>query len=184
MATVSPPKLLTAEEYRLLPDVGDCSELVQGVVVPMNQPGFRHGKVCGRIMLRLGAFVDDHDLGHMVTNDSGILTERDPDTVRGADVAYYSYARVAKGEDPVGYPAAVPEIAFEVVSPTNKRRDVMRKVGEYLQVGVNVVCVVDPQFKTVNLHYPELPSATLTADDPLTFAELPGFQLPVSKLFE
>lgn len=150
----------------------------------MNPPFFRHGRVCSRIVVKIGSFVEEHDLGETVCNDTGIITERDPDTVRGADVAYYSYARIPRGECPQGYPAAAPEIVFEVVSPGNTRREVTRKIGEYIQVGVNVVCVVDPQFKTVNLHYPELPSATLTADDPLLFAELPGFSLPVSKLFE
>jgi Uma2 family endonuclease len=186
MSTVlaSPSQLLTAEEYRRLPDTGQRTELRRGVVIAMNMPGFRHGKVCARITTRVGGFVDEHDLGHIVSNDSGIVTERDPDTVRGADVAYYSYQRVPKDQSPVGYPGMAPEVVFEVVSPFNPRMEVTRKTGEYLQAGVNVVCVVDPQFSAVNLHYPDRPARELRGDDPLTFAELPGFSLPVRKLFE
>ena len=63
-------------------------------------------------------FCDEHNLGHVVSNDSGVVTERDPDTVRGADVAFYSYGRVPPGPFPRGYLAVAPELVFEVRSPT------------------------------------------------------------------
>ncbi len=92
-------------------------------------------------------------MGRTFTNDSGILTKRDPDSVRGADVTYYSYGRVPKSESPIGYPNAVPEIVFEVVSPSNTRRQITVKTGEYLNADVNVVCVVDPPRETaVEIH--------------------------------
>src|SRR5262249_36204501 len=121
MVTAAAPKLLTAEEYSRLPDEGQRTELRRGVVGAMNMPGFRDGKVCSRITRLIGNFVDEHDLGHTLSNDSGIITERNPDTVRGADVSYYSYSRVPKGQSPIGYAGAPPEIVFEVVSPTNTR---------------------------------------------------------------
>ncbi|HEX5102646.1 MAG TPA: Uma2 family endonuclease [Pirellulaceae bacterium] len=183
-AVLSTPKLLTAEEYLLLPDNVDRRELRRGVVVVMNPPGFRHGEVCGNIHFYLASFVREHQLGRALTNDSGIITERDPDTVRGADISFYSYKRVPKGQSPLGYAGASPEIVFEVVSPYNTRKDIASKTGEYLQAGINVVCVVDAQHGTVELHYPDQPSATLRGNDPLTFAELNGFSLPVRKLFE
>ncbi|MEX2176023.1 MAG: Uma2 family endonuclease [Pirellulaceae bacterium] len=185
MATVieALTKLLTAEEFLRLPENGQRRQLVQGVVLVMNMPGFRHGEVCSRIDRKVGNFVEERDLGRTVSNDSGIITGRNPDTVRGADVAYYSYRRVAKGDSPVGYAGVAPEIVFEVVSPYNDRTEIALKTGEYLRAGVNVVCVIDPQFQTVNLHYPDRPSATLRGEDSLTFAELPGFQVAASKLF-
>jgi Uma2 family endonuclease len=178
------PKLLTAEEYRLLPDRGERRELRRGVVVVMNPPGFRHGEVCSNVHHYVDTFVRQQQIGRTLTNDSGIITERDPDTVRGADISYYSYQRVPKDQSPVGYAGAPPEIVFEVVSPTNTRTEVAIKTGEYLRAGVKVVCVVDPQFQTLNLHFVDRPAEKLTGDDPLTLADLPGFSVPVSKLFE
>jgi len=180
----SPPRLLTAEDYLRMPDDGRRTELRRGVVVYMNPPGFRHGEVCSSIHHYVDTFARNNRLGRTLINDSGIITERDPDTVRGADVSFYSYNRVPKGESPVGYAGASPEIVFEVVPPTNTRREITRKTGEYLNAGVNVVCVADPEYKTVNLSYSDRPTEKLAGDEPLTLAGLPGFSLPVSKFFE
>jgi Uma2 family endonuclease len=183
-AVTTPQKLLTADDYLRIPDDGRRTELRRGVVVYMNPPGFRHGAVCSNIHHYLDGFVRTHQLGRTLTNDSGIITQRDPDTVRGADVSFYSHQRVPRNQLPIGYAGASPEIVFEVVSPTNTRREITEKIGEYVNAGVNVVCVVDPQYQTVNLHFPELPTTTLTGNDLLTLADLPGFSLPVSRLFE
>jgi Uma2 family endonuclease len=184
MSTAVAPKLLTAEEYLELPDDGQRTELVAGRVISLNMPGFRHGEVCGNIHFYLSTFVRQKRLGRTLTNDAGIVTKRKPDSVRGADVTFYSYGRVPAGDSPLGYPSAGPEIVFEVVSPSNTRRAITVKTGEYLNAGVNVVCVVDPAFKTVNLHFPDQPSKELEGDAALTFADLSGFTLPVSKFFE
>jgi len=186
MATAigTPPRLITAEEYIQLPDEGARTELVRGVVVVMNLPGFRHGEVCGNVFHFVDTFVRQRQVGRVLCNDSGIITQRDPDTVRGADVTYYSYQRVPKGKSPPGYAGASPEIVFEVVSPSNTRSAIRQKTAEYLQAGINVVCVVDPQYQTVNLHYPDRPDEKLQGDELITFSELPGFSIAVKKLFE
>jgi hypothetical protein len=97
MACAIAEKLMTAEEYCLLPDNGQPTELVRGKVVPVNMSRPRHGQICARVVYLLQQHQEDHPLGHVVSNDSGVPTEHDPDTVRGADVAYYSYARVPLG---------------------------------------------------------------------------------------
>ena len=94
MAIVAPDKLLTAEEYGQLPDLGRPTELVRGRIVEMNVPYPRQGQVCSQVAYFLQKFLDDHDLGHVITNDSGVIVERDPDTVRGADVSFISYRLV------------------------------------------------------------------------------------------
>ena len=106
MSVAVAEQVLTAEEYFTLPDDGRHKELVRGRVVEMNMPGFEHGEICVTVASILRAFVSERGLGRVVGNDSGILTERDPDTVRGADVSYYSYARVPRGRRPKGYPAS------------------------------------------------------------------------------
>ena len=101
MATVD--TLLTAKEFWLLPDDGQLTELVRGRIVTMNMPGFRHGEICGTIVGILREHTRPRKLGRAVCNDSGVQTEHDPDTVRGADVAYYSFARLPAGDCPNSY---------------------------------------------------------------------------------
>jgi Uma2 family endonuclease len=177
--------LMTAEEYRVLPDNGQFTELVRGRVVVMNLPGFRHGTVCAEVARVIGNFVKQHDLGHVLSNDSGIVTERGPDTVRGADVSFYSYQRVPKGDDPVGYANAAPELVFEVRSPDDRWPKLLAKVAEYLDAGVMAVAVLDPKSKTLNVHFADRPTLSFSADDEFTLPELLGdFRVVVKQLFE
>jgi len=120
-----------------------------------------------------------------VSNDSGIITERDPDTVRGADVAFYSYGRIPRGPLPPGYLPVPPELVFEVRSPTDRWRDVLAKVVEYLDAGVSVVCVLDPGTETVLLYRDDRPNEVIPAEGELTIPEVLGdFRVPVRRFFE
>src|SRR6516162_6198848 len=114
MATAEMLELLTAEEFGKRPDPGYPEELVQGRVVAMPPPDRKHGFVCSSASGLLGNFVRERDLGRVMSNDSGVITERDPDTVHGADVSYYSYGRLPKGPVPTGYGPEVPELVVEV----------------------------------------------------------------------
>ena len=182
MATLE--ALLTAEEYLTLPDAGVPSELVRGRIVPMNMPGYRHGRICNRIGALLRIFVDKHDLGDVLNNDAGVVTERGPDTVRGPDVSFYSYARVPKGSAPIGYPPAPPELVFEVLSPYDRWPDMLAKAGEYLKAGVEMVCVADPQNETVTVYDSRQPGRTYAADEELVFPDwLGGLSVYVRELF-
>jgi Uma2 family endonuclease len=177
--------LLTAEEYGRLPDNGRPTELLRGRIIPMNMPYPRHGQICSKIARIVGNFADENDSGHLVTNDSGIVTEREPDTVRGADAAYYSYARVPRGPFPQGYLSVLPELVFEVRSPWDRWSDILIKVGEYLNAGVIVVCVLDPEPQTVHVFYADRPVHVLTADQELTLPEVLGsFRVLVRRFFE
>jgi Uma2 family endonuclease len=177
--------LLTAEEYATLPDAGRPTELVRGKIVMMNRPGVRHGWICNSVGYYLRQFVLEHDLGYVVNNDSGVITSRDPDTVRGPDVCFYSYARIPKGEAPESYAPGPPELVFEVLSPDHRWKHVLAKVAEYLEAGVLCVCVVDPQRQTARVYSPDLPEQTVAFDQELVFpAILPGFALPLRRLFE
>ncbi len=185
MATAEMLELMTAEQFGQRPDPGHPEELVQGRVVAMSVPDRRHGYVCGRTDRIFGNFVDEHDLGRVMTNDSGVITERDPDTVRGADVAYYSYARLPKGSLPAGYGPEVPELVVEVCSEGDRWREVLEKVLEYLNAGVSVVVVLDPEPQVAHVFSADAPPRILTADEELT---LPGvlqdFRVRVGRFFE
>jgi Uma2 family endonuclease len=176
--------LLTAEEFYAMPDVSRNAELVRGEIVMMTPAGFRHGMVCVNIGFELKIFLKDHPLGVAISNDPGVITERNPDSVRGPDVAYFSYARLPKGSVPIGFSEISPEVAFEVKSPSNSWSELQTKAAEYLKAGTIVVCVVDPDTETATVFSDTVPPKTLSADDTLTFeAVLPGFAVPVCKFF-
>jgi Uma2 family endonuclease len=184
MATVA-ETLLTSEEFQRLPDDGVPKELVRGKVVRLNIPGARHGQICGKIMRILGRFLDVHDLGHLLSNDSAVVTEHQPDTVRGPDVAFYSYARVPVGPFPGGYIDLAPELVFEVRSPTDRWRELRDKTTEFLNAGVTTVCLLDPTTQAIYAYNNDLPDRVFKAEEELTLPEvLADFRAPVRLFFE
>jgi Uma2 family endonuclease len=176
--------LMTAEEFGCRPDPDHPEELVQGRIVSTPPPDRRHGVVCLKAGRILGNFVEDHDLGHVMSNDSGVITERDPDTVRGADVAYYSYARLPKGPLPTGYGPEVPELVIEVRSAGDRWREIHEKITEYLRAGVLVVVVLDPEPQTAHVFGADDAPRMLGAEDELAFPGiLEGFRVRVGRFF-
>jgi Uma2 family endonuclease len=150
----------------------------------MGLPSPRHGYYCGNVAGILREHVKPRKLGRVVTNDSGIVTERDPDSVRGGDVSYFSFLRLPPGPIPEGYLEVVPEIVFEVRSPNDSWAKIHRKAGEYLDAGVLVVCVLDPKEETVAVYRDESP-VSLKRDEELTFPDLlPEFRVRVGEFFE
>lgn len=177
--------LLTAEEFRLLPDIGRPTELVRGRVVEMSVPAPRHGYYCGNICRILGNHVRANGLGRVMTNDSGIITERGPDTVRGGDVVYYSYKRLPPGPLPEGYLDVAPELVFEVRSPSDRWTKITAKVGEYLEAGVLVACVLDPGDERLVIYSADEIPRHLESDDEFALPELLGdFRVRVRSFLE
>jgi Uma2 family endonuclease len=180
MSTVEKP--ITAEEFARLPDDGRRYELVRGALFEMNMPKPRHGQVCGRVQAYVFMFCDGR-LGHVLSNDSGVVTERDPDTVRGADVCYYSYAKVPAGPLPNDYLDVAPDVVFEVLSPDDRPMRVMRKTREYLDAGVLAVVVIDPLDEEIEIHRPNQPVEEFSIDGDLRVPEIAAdFSLNVRML--
>jgi Uma2 family endonuclease len=176
---------LTAAEFGSRPDPGYPEELIQGRIVPMPPPTPRHGQICGKVDRLLGYFADEHDLGHVLCNDSGVITERDPDTVRGADVAFYSFAKVPRGPIPRGYLDVPPDLVFEVRSTDDRWVDILTKINEYLQAGVGVVVVLDPEPRKAHIFSGDQAPRELGPDDELAFPDFLGaFRVPVRRFFE
>src|SRR5260370_2185403 len=182
MATVA-QKLITAEEFLQMPEPpeGSNQELVRGEVITMPPPGGLHGACCSKTDYRLQHYAEVNQRG-VVTANAGIITERDPDSVRGPDVAYWSRERLP--EVPVGYIETPPDLAVEVLSPGTRMRQLRNKIREYFNRGVRMVWVLDPEDRTVTVY--RTPdegrglheSATLSGDD-----VLPGFSCRVAELF-
>ncbi len=183
MSTIA--ALISAEDYLRMPDNGQATELVRGEVITMPPPTPRHGEICGHIVYLLRRFLDDQPLGRVIANDAAVITERAPDTVRGPDVAFYSYDRVPKGPLPIGYMDVPPELVFEVRSPSQRWRDIHRKVGEYLAAGITVVCVLDEEDLSVTVFPAESKPRSAGPEEELTLPEvLPAFHISVRRFFE
>ncbi len=179
------PRLLTAEEYARMPDLPDGTkdELIRGTVVCEPPPSFGHGASSTEIARLLGNFVKDHDLG-VVVGEAGFVVERGPDTVRGTDAAFVSAERAASysGE---GFFEGAPDLAVEVLSPSNTPASVAEKTRQYLAAGARLVWNVDPRQRTVTVHAPGAEPQVLAAGDRLDGGDvLPGFSIPVRVLFE
>ncbi len=146
MATATETKLMTAEEF-MAADLGEgIFELVRGEVQRVGTPAMpEHGRTCGSVYFVLETYGRQSGLGYALSNDSGVLTERSPDTVRGADVCYYSHARWPRAQLGDSLPPVPPDVAVEVVSPGNRLAEIMKKVAEYLEVGVALVWVIYPK---------------------------------------
>ena len=177
--------LVTAEEFFALPHPADGSkqELVRGEVVTMPGPGFEPGEVQGNVYFAIKTFLKANPVGRVAV-ESGTVTERDPDTVRGPDVSYYSAARLPLGQRVQKYHTEAPDLCVEVVSPSNSPRKLKDKAKEYLFAGVRAVWIVDPEERTVTIITEPLQSRTLEVGATLDGGDaLPGFACPVAELF-
>ena len=177
MATT--PRLMTGDELAALPDDGMRHELVRGELTTMVPPGFEHGRIAGRLGARLGAHVLDERLGEIVS-ESGYVLEREPDTVRAPDVAFVSAGRDLTGAT---FPAAVPDLVAEVVSPGDRYGEVDEKTEAWLAAGARMVLVVNPRRRTVEVHRPGRPMRTLAEHDTLDGEDVvAGWRLELAEL--
>jgi len=176
--------LLTAEEFAQLEKLEGPAELVRGIIHMMNLPNPRHGQVCGNVAGLLWPFLRQHRLGHLVTNDSAIVTTRSPDSVRGADVAVYLFSTAPVGPFPQRYLSVVPDLVFEVRSPSDRSSELLAKVAEYLAAGVKAVCVLEPDDSRLLLYTERGPVRQFATGDRFALPELLGqFAVEVSEFF-
>ena len=186
VATVVPKseeKLITAEEFAEMVDVGRA-ELVKGRIVEMPPPKDRHGEVESNFSYYINMFVREHELGRVRVGESGVLIHRDPDTVRGMDVAFISNKRLAQRRDPDGYLDIAPDLIVEVLSPSDRWSQVMNKLREYFDIGVRLVWVADTEAEIVYAYRSETEIESYEKGDDLPGEEvLPGFTVPVAELF-
>jgi Uma2 family endonuclease len=182
-------KLVTIGEFLALPNDGRRTELVRGKIVEISPTQWVHGKVCLALASILSKYIDQFDQGHGSVNDSGVVTEEDPDTVRGADAAFCSYCRIPKDALPVGYWPESPEIVFEVLSPSDRPGRTLTKVTEYLDADVIAIIVIDPEDYQVHLNAKNQTPQTLTYQDSPDLKQylpesLPQWTVPVREFFK
>ncbi len=176
--------LLTAEEFAALPDDADGKqELIRGVMsVREAPPSISHGWIQHKIGHLLYDYVAPRKLG-IVAVDPGFVLERRPDTVRAPDVSFVRVQRIPRDTMPVFLDGA-PDLAIEVLSPSNTKREMAEKVAQYLATGARLVWLVDPEACTVTVHRPDHDAELLNVGDLLSGHDvLPGFQCPVAEIF-
>jgi len=179
---VTAEKLMTAEDLLRLSGQGRY-ELVKGVLVKMTPPGYEHGATTMRFAIRIANHVSAHDLGEVVAAETGFRLARNPDTVRGADVAFVSKAR-QPAVAPAGYADFAPDLVVEVVSPNDDPDEIQTKVAEWLEFGVRLVLIVYPRSRQVAVYRSLREVTILTEADTFSAPEvLPGFTCPIAAIF-
>ena len=174
--------LLSIEEFERLPDDGWRRELVRGQVVKEPPAGFRHGGIAGRIAGILHSFVRDQELGEVVTAETGFVLFDEPPTVRAPDVAFVARDRLTF--DPDRFAPLAPDLAVEIVSPSNTVPEIHAKVMDYLDAGTRLVWVVEPRSRNVTTYRSRKEIRLLAGDDEIDLgAVLPGLRVKVSDLF-
>lgn len=177
-------RLATAEDLLNAPDDGFRYELVKGELIRMPPAGNLHGKRAMSLGWRLAQHVEANDLGVVYAAETGFLLATDPDTVRGADIAFVSKRRIEEVGEFEGYWPGAPDLAVEVISPGDTYTEVEEKVREYLDAGVKAVWVVNPRRKTVTVHLSLTEITILTEQDVLDGgAVVPGFRCRVGDIF-
>jgi Uma2 family endonuclease len=175
---------MTADELLRMPDDGMRHELIRGELTMMAPAGNEHGEIAHNVSLLLGNHVKAERLGKVLICDPGFIIERDPDTVRAPDVAFISKERVPASGLPKGFAPFAPDIAVEVLSPSDAQVEVEEKIDQWLRAGVTLVWVVNPRIRTVTVHRTGRDPRILRENDTLGGEEVcPGFSVRVAEIF-
>ena len=154
-------------------------EYVKGELVPMSPPTRMHSKISVKVIRYLDRHVDENQLGEVHVEATFQVGERG----LKPDVAFVSTSRL-DGDENTGFPIP-PDLAIEVVSPTDAQSRVVDKAFAYLDAGTPLVWVLEPRSQTVTVYRSESDITLLTREDTLTGeGVVPGFACPVSQLFE
>lgn len=177
-------RIYSLEEYERLPEEpGYRVELVEGRLVREQLPGPEHGWLTLELSTRIAEHVRRHRLG-LALGETGFVLADDPPTVRGPDIAFIAREHLSEGGLPDGYWTIPPDLAVEVVSPSNTRAEIREKVLEYLSAGTRLVWVVEPRTRSVTVYRSRTDVRVLKDPDTLSGLDvLPGFTLAVAELF-
>jgi len=178
-------QLMTADELLAMPDDGFVYELIKGELIKVSPPpGHEHGLVAMNIAGPLYSYAKTKNLGNVYAAETGFLLEQDPDTVRAPDVAFVRRERIQKAGTVEGYWIGAPDLAVEVLSPSDTVRRIEGEVAEWLESGSRLVWVVRPKMHTVTVYRSLTEIVVLTEKDTLDGGDVvPGFQIPIAEIF-
>ena len=170
---------MTAEELEQL-EGPNRHELIKGELLTMPPPKFEHGRVVANLTLLLGPHVKANNLGYICA-ETGYKLETNPDTVLGPDVSFVSRERVSSVPD--AYYTGAPDVAVEVLSPSDRRSRVEWKTQLWISLGARSVWVVNPKLRTVEVVRSDGYRKLLREGDELVDDTVPGFRVAVSEIF-
>ncbi len=176
---------LTAQDLWALGEGDRKQELVDGRIVEMAPPGGIHGRVIVRISSRLDEHVRQHGGGEVVAEVGFVLhLPTDPERVRGPDVAFISKERLPEGRVPEGFFHGAPDLAVEVLSPSDTSLDVQQRVCDFLEGGARLVWVVAPRARTATAYRADGSARLLKDQDALDGEYVPpGLTIPLGDVF-
>jgi Uma2 family endonuclease len=175
-------KLMTAGELAQLSEISEWYELVRGELRVVSLPDMVHGAIVANLGCELWEHVRASGLGRAYGR-IGCLLETNPDTVRAPAIAFIRQERLAAKPQP-GYWVGAPDLVVEIISPSDRYREVDEKVAEWLAYGPRMVLAVNPRWHTVLVYRPGGPPRLLTEEDTLDGEDVvPGWRLPVRDIF-
>ena len=177
-------KVMTADDLLKLPRNGHRYELVKGVLKEMSPAAPKHGRIANLIAFLLTQHVRQHNLGVVYAAETGFKLRQNPDTVRAADAAFIAKERIPKKGEPEGFWAIAPDLAVEVISPSDSADRIQNKITDWLEAGVRLLWIVYPGTQSVT-EYRSLDEIRVytTAETLNGHDVLPGFTCPVSEIF-
>ncbi|MFN2454521.1 MAG: Uma2 family endonuclease [Pyrinomonadaceae bacterium] len=186
MSTTTRP--MTADELFSLPKTVKGNdyfyELVAGELRTMSPTGGTHGIICARLAAVLYQHVEAHNLGVVLGAECGFKIGSNPDTVIAPDVAFVRYEQMETVADIDKFLPLAPDLAVEVLSPSNTFSEIDEKIELFLAAGTRVVWIVNPRRRTITIHPQQNAPRILTESDKLSDDEiLPGFRYEIAKLF-
>jgi Uma2 family endonuclease len=177
-------KAVTADELFMMSNDDFRYELVKGELVKMSPTGGKHGILTIRLGAALVQHVEANNLGEAFGAETGFILSTKPDTVRAPDVAFVSRERIPPGDFPEKFWPGAPDLAVEVLSPSDTLYGVEEKIEEYLEAGVKLVWIVNPKKRTITIYQPNIEPQILTEADTLDGRDVvPGFQYVLKRLF-
>ena len=178
---------LTAEDLWRM-GTGDVPrELVDGEVIEMTPAGGVHGRVTSRVSLKPTLHVDAHGGGEVIAGHVGFVLALpgDPERVRAPDVAFISTARRPEGRLPQGFIQGAPDLAVEVLSPSENPVEIQPKVRDYLEAGSRLAWVVAPRARTVTVYRPDGSARLVREPECLDGEDVrPGLAISLTEIFQ
>jgi len=165
-------------------DEAERFEVIAGMLREVEPMGGLHGEIGVRLIVPLGSWVLSRKLGEVYTESTHFIVLRDPDVVLMPDVAFVRADRLPPESVREGFMPLAPDLAVEVLSPSNRAAAMNEKIGLYHRGGVRLVWVVQPRRRAVTVHVPGREPWTLHEFDTLDGGDvLPGFRLSVADIF-
>ena len=174
--------LMTADELLHVGIPDKRVDLVRGRLVVREPPGYTHGRVTVNLAVRLAAHLEATGAPQVLVAETGFTLARNPDTVRGPDLAVLRRDQVPVPE-PRGFLELGPDLVVEVLSPGDRVREILAKVADWLSAGTKLVWVIDPERRLTRVYRADGSELTVTADQVLDGEDaVPGFSCPLAAI--